>query len=109
VYVKDGELHLKRVNGTEVTFSKAVTSIDWSRSGGTIYATPQPQGEPRFSYSLSSRVNSVNSLTYMSAPGKGTSSPTTLYYKHSNGAYYELETGYWYMRDNYMAPTTYYA
>jgi hypothetical protein len=45
----------------------------------------------------------------MSAPGKGTSSPTTLYYKHSNGAYYELETGYWYMRDNYMAPTTYYA
>jgi phage minor structural protein len=103
----DTVLHLRPVIGTDITFSKAVTGMDWSRSGGTITATPQPQGGPDFTYSLTARRNAAYDLTFLAAPDSLTTRPSTLYYRQ-NGNYYSLGSGYWYRRDSYQQTTTYY-
>lgn len=101
------KLFIYKVDGSYLTFSKAVTSINWSRSGGTIYATPQPQGSPTFEYTLYPLSNCANNLTFLAAPNRLTDQPTTLYYLY-NGTYYSLGTGYWYRRDSYMQTSTFY-
>lgn len=53
------------------------------------------------------RYNCANNLTFLAAPDKQSSQPSTLYYLR-NGTYYSLGTGYWYMRDGYMQTTTLY-
>lgn len=53
------------------------------------------------------RYNCANNLTFLAAPDKLSSQPSTLYYLR-NGTYYSLGTGYWYMRDGYMQTTTLY-